>query len=1173
MKKLAILLTLIFPLFVFNSCDDDFEEITEVYLSAVLTPTSTSASVSTSDGYTVTFRWYNSNYATQYKLEIYQFDSETGPSKLADVTDDLLTASALVESLTVAAADGTSTTYVYEAEPDAYYYARVKAQNADDENQGDSGWAVFPYPIETYAVMDPIPSFEVTDRTSSSITVAWTLEEDDEEGLSVIRVSPDPTGASTYASYDATGATASDGVYSLVIDGLDASTMYTLKANYYSAVRYSITAWTRPATDGSWTTVTDTASFHQAITDGASKILVAYSDTPYYMGSMSVSTDLEVCGESLADGTQPTIVGNFAPAADVANIHVEDLTFDGSSFTGSAYNYNHLIGWSAAPTGRIESIEVVNCYLYHFKRGLLYFGTGQANTYGFGNILFDSVYCEDFSGDGGEAIGFRGTSGVNYCTIDNITIQNSTFTTGMREFIRVDASYPLTKVTIANNTFNELCTYSGSNGIFYFQNEIGEFNMTSNLFLNMTSTSCQSGSKYYIGNVLFNSGASTPNTVSSYNVNYNYWYNLYGSEWDESLSYSFFNSAFTQSIATSNGAILTEDPCYNSERGIFNVTSSTVSAAAAGDPRWLIDYVVPEDEDLVPVEYGYTWDLTDSGTFDDVVEATCVRGNIQFIVTSNPINMVDDGQEFTAAATFNSKGIPTDCALKFLVDQPGAVVLSAVSDGDINNHITVAYGPSDGSSITGVAGAAYAGASGVKASMQDIVEGEETAVYIYACGPIILSELSWTKGVSQLSTPSLSLSSSTAYTTDSDVTLSWDTVNGAGSYEVTCVGPAVADTTVTTVTGTSMTISPSKVGFGNLTYTVMAISGNTDDYTDSEVSDPITLAIRDEAVTLGTEKSYTWDATDFEFLAGVFGENAEVTESFAYNGLNYIASSSIKFGTDTDVLNAASEVGAYRCQLGGAGSTSKRALMLTVGGSGTLTVEANSSGSGPRYVMIQVGTAAADTLLTVGEKTDPGVSESIEITATSGTEIYLYSKSFGMNFFSITWTPSGASEGTTGTSYSIGASDIEGLLTDYEVNSNITTDLSVNGFTYGTNSGNGKWKINTGNLNSNGEAAYYIQFGGSGKIASYQNCMYFTADSPGILTVEASSSNATETRTINVYLDGTILDQTGTAGPTTENATVNTWDLSKENITSSVIAICSASSAMNVYSITWTATE
>ena len=61
--------------------------IEDLELSSVLTPSEAYASVSATDGNTVTFTWTNSNAATEYLLQIYQFsaDKEIQPA-LGEIT-------------------------------------------------------------------------------------------------------------------------------------------------------------------------------------------------------------------------------------------------------------------------------------------------------------------------------------------------------------------------------------------------------------------------------------------------------------------------------------------------------------------------------------------------------------------------------------------------------------------------------------------------------------------------------------------------------------------------------------------------------------------------------------------------------------------------------------------------------------------------------------------------------------------------------------------------------------------------------------------------------------------------------------------------------------------------------------------------------------------------------
>ena len=65
--------------------------IEDLELSSVLTPSEAYASVSATDGNTVTFTWTNSNAATEYLLQIYQFsaDKEMQPA-LGEITEEML---------------------------------------------------------------------------------------------------------------------------------------------------------------------------------------------------------------------------------------------------------------------------------------------------------------------------------------------------------------------------------------------------------------------------------------------------------------------------------------------------------------------------------------------------------------------------------------------------------------------------------------------------------------------------------------------------------------------------------------------------------------------------------------------------------------------------------------------------------------------------------------------------------------------------------------------------------------------------------------------------------------------------------------------------------------------------------------------------------------------------
>ena len=261
-----------------SSCVEEMPEVIEdLNLPNVLTPGSTSAVVSTSDGRTVTFTWTNSNAATEYLLQIYQFsaDKEIQPA-LGEITEEMLSGMVPEEVTVTPAESGTSTSASLELEREFSYYARVRAQNPE---LNPSKWAVFPYPIDTYSVMDPVEAVNLVERTSNSITVSWMLAADDTDGITEIRVSPNPDDSEeAYKTYPVEA-----GATECVVDGLKPSTRYTVALHYKSANRGEVKAWTRPDTEGA-TTVKTADELEQALLEAADfptpplKIVVAYND-------------------------------------------------------------------------------------------------------------------------------------------------------------------------------------------------------------------------------------------------------------------------------------------------------------------------------------------------------------------------------------------------------------------------------------------------------------------------------------------------------------------------------------------------------------------------------------------------------------------------------------------------------------------------------------------------------------------------------------------------------------------------------------------------------------------------------------------------------------------------------------------------------------------------------
>ena len=985
--------------------------IEDLELSSVLTPSEAYASVSATDGNTVTFTWTNSNAATEYLLQIYQFsaDKEIQPA-LGEITEEMLSGMVPEEVTVTPAESGTSTSASLELEREFSYYARVRAQNPE---LSPSKWAVFPYPIDTYSVMDPVEAVNLVERTSNSITVSWTLAADDTDGITEIRVSPNPDNSDeAYKVYPVEA-----GATQCVVDGLKPSTRYTVAVHYKSANRGEVKAWTRPEL-GSAISVSDTGAFRQALREAADaespiQISVAYNGgVPYDMGKMDVVGPVEVYGEQTLDGASPVVLGYFEMAVPGTTYNYTDCTdpqnpvpgsvenilgatllkVEALSLDGNGYEYGSLISFGAAfPAESVVEVSVKNNEITGYQKGL--FSIDNASkTVNFGEIRFESNIISDIQGSGGDGFDIRSEN-----SISSIVFRNNTITDGMRTFFRLDAG-TIGSFEFSHNTVNNLCFGTSNNdGLFKVVATVKDaFSLKDNLFLNNNNSESNT--------VLFSSKTtSLPTDVSG-----NFFYNNSPKFFYAGGSGERAHKEFLQADAIADGgAMLNADPCYDSGKGIFNVTSQAVLAAEAGDPRWLEDYVPEPDKPLEPAVYGAYWNLTDTDTFDDVIDASCVRGNLKFIVKSNPINVTESGFEFTAEPTFDFNGVPDDCTVAFLVNGPGSVILSSVASesGSDNDHITVALGPEDGSSVE-VHGAVYAGEEGAKIAFPNILEGERHLVYLYGCDPIVMTQLSWVEDTNTGEAPVLETPTNLAFsdgnstvddTFEGDVTLTWDAVTYAGSYTVTVTGPDGVPTE-SSVTEPSFVLTPSTMTPGDYTITVQAIPAETDlSREPSEVSEPVTFTVKETLKPVYVET--TWGADYFTRLEAFLGAEEAATgvaEDFVFENLGYVSGgAAVKIGTTG---------GAKRVQTGGGTAGVKASWQIMVGGPGTLVVNAISSGD-PRKVVVALDEAELGEYDAPGKEASP-VDITVEIPdAVAGSIVNVYSSSGSINFMSFTWIP------------------------------------------------------------------------------------------------------------------------------------------------------------------------
>ena len=1182
------------------------EVIEELELANVLTPSSTSAVVDASTGTTVNFTWTNSN-AANYHLEVYAFDLDAAPASAAEITDDVLAGMTPVVDTDVAPSEsGSSTSYRAEGlEPEMSYYARVCAQSSADpdaKTAGDSKWAVFPYPIDTYSVMDQLPSFSVKERTSTSISVQWTVEDGDEYGVNQLRVSPHPTDAAQAFLQ----VPVESGAVEATVEGLNPSEKYTVALHYNSANRGQMFVWTTP----DWTGVAeaaDTATLKQFLRDAGQnedpssplRIKLTNREVPYDLGTVDVLGPVEILGEQSVDGASPVVIGKLkllpaqtdykysatdgTPSTIPATVGATYLRVEAIEFDGDSYAQEKPLQVDGDfPAESPLSIYVVNCDIHGYKHGIFYDNSKVAT---YTTITIENSMISDILGDGGDGFDIRAES-----TVNNVTMRNNTLSNGMRSFIRIDKG-TLGSLVFENNTVNNICSFDNSNnkGLFNIRATLsGAFQIKKNLFLNLT------GAPERI--VMFPTQATAfPTEVSG-----NYYYNLSDLFFHADSENKIASDEFPESSAVAGGgAVLTADPCENSVRGIFNVTDAAVLAAQAGDPRWLVAYVPEPMADLVPVEYGYKWNLTDKSAFGQSIDATSVINNLKFIVDENPVNILDNGMEFTAEAALQYGGVPTDCAISFMVSGPGSIFASTAlsSSGSSNDHLTVALGDAEGNGAE-VVGAVYAGATNQKLVFEDIPAGENRLVYVYACGPVVLTGMEWSDdvntGSSALKDPEVTADVSTA----GALKLSWPAVENAGSYIIS-FGAKEADAEYAedeyTVTATSPEYTWENFPSGTYTVNVQAVPAEPDKFDNSMiVGTSVTVAA--PALTNMTSGTLTQD--DFRFISAIVGTD-KLAKGHVITYKNFMFTENkgdkVSFGVDSNFGAYYSTGGSSTVKADAAAAS--QTIRFLAAGAGKLTVVATSTSTldpeKPRRVSYGINGTKSDVLYEVPGKPsgalDPETSTfSFDISAAAGDAIDIYGDA-NIYVMNVTWEPSGQLPPVAGltpvTEATIWGGDVWGKF--YE----LRTDQSIGygkDFAIAENSavidnlmiyaGGEEFRVAEGNE--------YIQltaksFDEGADPATYDKSFFrFRASGNGTLTVSARATNGSGQPERNIYVAvggsadevtvGTVQEGVYNAGSFTKLDQSFTWNITANNGDSITIF---ANNALRVGEVTWTPAE
>ena len=838
-------------------CTSVADELTELSLTRCLEPLNLEYTISNGDS--VIFNWDLVSGSDQFALQIAENDGtfETEDGKLT---------SAVIKDLIVTA---DKVPYGIKLTADQKYFFRVQAQTSANDKE-PSKWAVSADTISTYAVRSSLFP-EVTGRTSTSITISW--NEDPE--VTHILCTPRE---GTPVRYDLTDEDIK--AHTATIDeGLTASTNYTVILYYMSASRGELSLYTMPDLSGI-APVSTVEDLKQAFTDGAAKVVVSMAGSPYELGSVDLTKNMELYGQEDADGTRPVIMGTVS-----VNGTIDHFRCEGIEWNGNGYEIGRHIQIEKGAS--ITEVTFRNCTITGLENGLFYSNKGYSAN--IGTITYDGCTIYDIPGSGGDGLDIREGNSLGSINFTNNTVYNS-----FRTFLRIDKDVTLTgKVTISNNTLMGLCTeIEGSNnrGLFAVRSA-GTVEISSNLLLHMT------------GLATFMSTSSDNIAASSFTISNNHYFDV---------AETFFNERCTEANAIAGGgSVLAADPCFNSAGMNFHLTNSSMLNAKVGDPRWLIAYVEPPiDNNLTLITGAKTWDLTDASIFSGSIKTTQVKDQLRIIADDAHEVILADSLVFTAAADISRAGIPNAGALEFLVDKPGSLVIETLDyDGNTGNHIVV--------SLNGTVKGGVATNSDMRGTSQKIViEGieEQSSIYLYPSGPIAITTLSWSNDVSPvntaLQTPEVTATPNSVGETAEPVTVTWNAVPGAASYSFSFGSIS------TEVTGTEYTIPAdafSVLGSGGYPVTVIANPAEGDIYNTASSAGTATISVVKGGS--GTPVVSTLDEA-FEYLqAGQPVQLAAGTYTLAGSGINGMSEDGVY--TITNNFDLSAEEGAEVIIIGG----------------------------------------------------------------------------------------------------------------------------------------------------------------------------------------------------------------------------------------------------------------
>ena len=413
--------------------------------------------------------------------------------------------------------------------------------------------------------------------------------------------------------------------------------------------------------------VSSTDDLLNAISSGKSDITLAYSSTPYDLGTVTVTSPLRLTGQKSGNAYTP-IVASFKVSGDFQALILRNLDIDGTSAAGAVIVEDKEAEKDAEGYQvKADTVAIYDSYI-HDGAARLYDNSGKAASC-VQNLIFSGIHVDNTS-NGNDMIDMRNGH------YHKVVIVNSTFSNSARTFIRTDAGSEINYLTVRNNTFYKLCTNSTSkdnNGLFHVRGTAGsgmiDYRIVNNIFYSILIDTDPENAAGYPRFISKNAAALKPNVIAN-----NYFYNIEEREERSAYSWWTINCSREEGLA-GGGAVLPADPFKNAAAGDYTLTNAVAMNSNVGDPRWnpmrgktpTSEIAVENVTDLLTaISAGKSTITLKAGTYDftaltDVAEVSsgvlAVSGSLNLVGEKGAVLVGGFKVSGDAAKTFSLRGL------------------------------------------------------------------------------------------------------------------------------------------------------------------------------------------------------------------------------------------------------------------------------------------------------------------------------------------------------------------------------------------------------------------------------------------------------------------------------------------------------------------------------------